>query len=456
MATAMKGSSRSFAAGSATDRLCGLKRASFLPPDPDGIGRAADPGGGCGAGGPGVGRAEGNPGIDRALRLTLPESLAEMAGAVLMDRLGPFEQESNAAVKAEGGHIATAAEPAAAMGEGAPAETAWVAADASVPSAPADDLVTLVFYPAPNAAATPEDVLEMLPPAVRDSGVVRVETRDVSRDWVEGWRDHFRPITVGRVRIRPPWEPASEEAALVDVVINPGLGFGTGLHPTTRGTLQLLQAGQRQAKEPQQGATAAREGGTAAQQGGTAAREERLSRGSLGPLVDAGTGSGILAIAAAKCGWGPVVAFDNDPIALGSARDNVEANGVREVVQIHEADVVKAPLDWFAEATVLANMTLEPVLALVRKLSGQAAGEVTGGVGAAPAPLAPTAGFTPPRRLVVSGILAGAQECELLRVAGECGFRPAQRLYEAEWVSLELLPASGGSPAGGNPVAGGS
>jgi len=301
------------------------------------------------------------------MRVILPEIYAEIAGAVLMDYLGPFEQEQ--------------------LAEGGPA-----------------DFVALVFYPPNGVAPTLDDVLVALPPALRRTGRIRLETRDVSRDWVDGWRDHFHPVLIGDVRIRPPWDPAPEGVTPVDVVINPGLGFGTGLHPTTRGTLQLLQS-----------------------------RDE-----SRGPLVDAGTGSGVLAIAAAKLGWAPVLAFDNDPVALLSARQNVDANGVQDVVKVREADVARAFLDWFAGATVLANMTLEPVSALVWRLASIAPARRD-----APATEIPSAGR--PRRLVVSGILAGAQECELLRVARECGYAPGRRVYETEWVSLELLPAS---PAG--------
>jgi ribosomal protein L11 methyltransferase len=298
------------------------------------------------------------------MRVILPEIYAEIAGAVLMDALGPFEQEQ----LAEGG---------------------------------SSGLVALVFFPPAEVAPTLDDLLTTLPPALRRTGRIRLETRDVSRDWVDGWRDHFYPVLIGDVRVRPPWDLAPEGVTPMDVVINPGLGFGTGLHPTTRGTLQLLQSHDR----------------------------------PRGPLVDAGTGSGILAIAAAKLGWAPVLAFDNDPAALLSARQNIEANGVQGVVQVREADVAGAPLDWFGEAVVLANMTLEPVCGLVRRLARPPA---SGGDVSAVA--IPSAGG--PRRLVVSGILAGVQECELLRVARECGFAPGRRVYETEWVSLELLPAS--------------
>ena len=312
------------------------------------------------------GRAIGDRGTDRALRITVLASSAEVVGAVLMALLGPFEQKPD--LNDPGGKV------------------------------------TLIFYPGPETKVTRDDIWAALPPGVcpGDAGSLRVETASVSRDWVEGWRTHFHPIVIGVVRIRPPWESKGDlTAGFVDVVINPGLGFGTGLHPTTRGVLRLLQE----------------EGGErVAPVGG------RSPRHSRGPLVDVGTGSGVLAIAAAKLGWAPILAFDNDSAALVSARANIEANGVRDMVQVHEAEVAEASMDWFEGATVLANMTLDPVSVLLERLGGSA-------------------------RVLVSGILAGAQERELLRTAGHSGFIPGSRIYEDEWVSLELLPmpeAAGG------------
>lgn len=344
--------------------------------------------------------------FDLALWVIMPEAFAELAGALLMEKWGPFETDP----------IGAAAPPAA-------------------PVAPTPGEVALVFYPPVGATPSLEDVLAALPSEMREPGLLRLETRDVSREWVEGWKAHFRPLVVGDVRIRPPWEPALGSRAtdggaargpgggpLVDVVINPGLGFGTGLHPTTRGTLALLQR-----EQP--------------------VRDPRVAL--LGPLVDSGTGSGILAIAAAKLGWGPVFAFDNDPDALKSAGENIEANGVSAIVELHRVDVREASPFWFAGATVLANMTLEPVLVLVRRLAREARS------------LKGMVASEWPARLVVSGILAGEQERELVAVAGENGFSPGERVYETEWVSLELFPTGaaeepGEAPDPGAPAAGAS
>jgi ribosomal protein L11 methyltransferase len=316
-------------------------------------------------------------GSDRAVRVTLPEAEAEIVGAVLMDRLGPFAQES-------------------------------------IPISPNDTAsprVILTFYPEVSglSPATAEEVWALLPSEAAGPGGVAVEVSEVARGWEEGWKEHFHPIVIGRVRIRPPWESPDAAAGLIDVVINPGLGFGTGLHPTTRGTLNLLQS--------EMSVDAVGKPGS-----------------SRGPLVDAGTGSGILSIAAAKLGWASIVAFDNDPVALIAAAENTEENGVADVVQLRETDIAGADPEWFHQATVLANMTLDPVSALLRKLAADAAAVVADGSQGGLAKRRPL-------RLVVSGILAGDQEHQLLQLAQTCGFVPGRLVYETEWVSLELLPA---------------
>lgn len=335
---------------------------------------------------------------DCSVRVTVPSAAAEIAGAVLMDLLGPFEIEDHTPPPpfpapppvATGGLVPT----------GGPGDASG---NAVTP-------VTLVFYPPEGTLPSEAEVLEALPEEIALSGRVRVETQAVVRDWINGWKAHFRPIVIGEVRIRPPWEaPAGAESRLADVVINPGLGFGTGLHPTTRGTLELLQA-----------------------PGAEGGMDELV----LGPLVDAGTGSGILAIAAAKLGWGPVFAFDNDQVALISARENVDANGVAGVVEIHQAGVEGASAYWFSGATVLANMTLDPVLALIKRLSRRRDDWSSPAL------------TQPPERLIVSGILAGAQEQELRGMARLGGYTVGRTRYEEEWVTLELLPAKPAGPAG--------
>ncbi len=111
-------------------------------------------------------------GVDTAVRIVVPSEWAETVGALLMEPLGAYEQQDRGSD------------------------------------------VILVFYP-PSQHQEPREILALLPPELRASPLVTVETADVARDWEEGWKDHFHPIVIGRVRIRPPWEPplAQGEAA---------------------------------------------------------------------------------------------------------------------------------------------------------------------------------------------------------------------------------------------------
>jgi len=117
---------------------------------------------------------------------------------------------------------------------------------------------------------------------------VRVEP--VPEGWEREWMRFHRPVEVGSLWIGPPWEEPT--AGLVAVVIDPGLAFGTGAHPTTRLCLELIQS---------------------------------LERSSL---LDVGCGSGVLGIAASKLGFEPVIAIDIDETAVKATKSNAEANGV--------------------------------------------------------------------------------------------------------------------------------
>ncbi len=376
--------------------------------------------------------------FDLALAVTVPETEAEVVGALLMERLGPFELRG--------------------AGEDAPERRGAAVGGAGGAGCESAARTTLIFYPPQGAVSSARELAASLPPGLVSEEAVEVELRRVPRVWMEGWREHFRPLTIGRIRVCPPWlaseimsggvgeesGPPAAQGPRLEVVINPGLGFGTGLHPTTRGTLRFLQTGE----------------------------EEQSTGQELGPLVDVGTGSGILAIAAAKMGFAPVVAFDHDPAALASARENLELNGVADQVQLYQQEVEAAPKEWFMGATVLANLTLGPVRVLLERLGrffgaenavatavegGQreavAAGGGSAGGGGPSGPKGRPEGERP-RRLVVSGILCGAQEDEVLRAARIVGYGARRRLYEAEWVTLELVPQSGAQGGEHRPLGG--
>jgi ribosomal protein L11 methyltransferase len=219
--------------------------------------------------------------------------------------------------------------------------------------------------------------------AAAGGSLVDVSTASVPDDWADRWADFHRPIEVrGRIGVRPSWWEAKHE--LIDVVVDPGRAFGTGGHPTTRLCLELLveleEAGQ-----------------------------------ASGPIADWGTGSGVLAIAAAKLGWEPITACDREPASLEAAQANAEANGVElevESVDVREQAPPVAP-------TVVANLTANLLI--------DCAGHID-----------PAAGG--PETVVCSGML----ESEVDRVAAAfdpAGLREAKSLAEREWAALLLRSA---------------
>ena len=182
----------------------------------------------------------------------------------------------------------------------------------------------------------------------------------VEEGWEERWRQFHRPVRVGRLWIGPPWE--APDADSVAVVIDPGRAFGTGGHPTTQLCLQLLE------------------------------REERCS------LLDVGCGSGVLAVAAVKLGFDPVVAVDFDPQAVEATGRNALANDV--VVEVLLADLREDALP--ESVLAVTNIASEAVVALGSRLRT--------------------------RRAITSGYLV-SEEPEL------AGYRLEQRVEDGGWAA---------------------
>jgi ribosomal protein L11 methyltransferase len=158
-------------------------------------------------------------------------------------------------------------------------------------------------------------------------GEIRVD--QVEPGWEERWREFHQPIWVGPLWIAPPWEEPPADA--LTVVIDPGRAFGTGSHPTTRLCLEFLTE-----LEP-------------------------------GSLVDVGCGSGVLSIAAAKLGYGPIVAIDVDEAAVEAVRRNAETNGVE--VDVRQGDALELELP--AADVVVANIHLAGVDGLAPRLDAR-------------------------------------------------------------------------------------
>jgi len=163
--------------------------------------------------------------------------------------------------------------------------------------------------------------------------LVGVRGEEVPEDWAERWKEFHEPMLVGdRIWIRPPW--AEPRADTLDLVIDPGRAFGTGAHPTTKLSLELM-----------------------------------LELDPSGSFADLGCGSGVLAIAAAQLGFAPVIAVDNELAALEATRANATANGVAlssvERVNLRE----QAPPE---AGTVAANLMRPLLLRLAGRLEPRA------------------------------------------------------------------------------------
>jgi ribosomal protein L11 methyltransferase len=211
--------------------------------------------------------------------------------------------------------------------------------------------------------------------AVVAGGRIEVSSTEVPDDWADRWRDFHKPLLVAdRLWLRPSWEPPREGA--IDVVVDPGQAFGTGAHPTTRLCLEFLCE-----LEP------------------------------AGELVDLGTGSGVLAIAAAKLGWSPIRGYDHEPAAIEAAAANAGANDVElhlQRVNLREHLPSPAP-------TVIANMTAPILEAVATQL------EAAGG----------------PETVVCSGLLPGEVD-QAAAAFNASGLRESERRQDGDWAALLL------------------
>ena len=214
-------------------------------------------------------------------------------------------------------------------------------------------------------------IYELPSSSVRDMSVREVE----QRDWLAEWKENWQPVEIGRFIVAPPWSRIDDTAGRCVIRIEPGMAFGTGTHETTRLCLAAMQ---------------------------------RYFEG--GSFLDVGTGTGILAIAAAACAPGVhVEACDTDAEAIGIARENAEANGVAERIsfRVGSVDESTSSADF-----ICANLTADVIEKLLPTLVALSCG-----------------------RLVLSGILETQIETITDRLA-QLAITDAEITQEGEWVAI--------------------
>ena len=200
-------------------------------------------------------------------------------------------------------------------------------------------------------------------------------------DWSVHWRDKLHAHTLGRLTVAPPWLADGFDPSRT-IVIEPGMAFGTGDHPTTRGVLRLMQD---------------------------------VVRSGL-VVADLGAGSAILAIAAARLGASRVFAIEYDGEAISNAEENVRRNGVDGVVHVFEGDAqlflpLVAPVD-----VVIANIISSVLVELLPAMRGA---------------------LRPGGRAILSGILVEEREA-MLEALGADGWTLEQEDVEDVWLTLAI------------------
>jgi ribosomal protein L11 methyltransferase len=252
----------------------------------------------------------------------------------------------------------------------------------------ADGLIEFALYGDADALPS-EDALR----ALLGDALVAIVDSDVADDWDVRWMTFHEPVLIAdRLYVRPPWaDPyAGDRPDVRDLVIDPAQAFGTGGHATTRLCLELLVA---------------------------LADED----GARGPVLDLGCGSGVLAVAAALLGWGPVHGVDNEPPSVEATVENARVNGVT---------VTAAPYDLLRDGP--AGMPPEVrsdgrpplVLAnLLRPLLLRVAGD----------------GFADPQphAVIASGLLIHEVD-GIVRAFAGLGFAEAERRESGDWAAVLL------------------
>lgn len=210
------------------------------------------------------------------------------------------------------------------------------------------------------------------PPAVTIRTVCEV-------DWSNAWRAYYKPVRIGRrLLVKPVWEGHNNSEGNVIIELDPGMAFGCGTHPSTIMCLKLL--------------------------------EDFISGGEM--VYDVGTGSGILAVAAAKLGAGRVIAIDRDQLAVRVARENVKRNNVEDLVQVTSGNMLEGINE--PANLIVANIIADTIIRLAPRAAHL---------------------LLPGGRLIASGIIAGRADdvCKALRASA---LTLQTSFAEGDWVAF--------------------
>jgi ribosomal protein L11 methyltransferase len=231
-----------------------------------------------------------------------------------------------------------------------------------------------------------------------DTGNPVFELKDVDdEDWANAWKQYFKPIRISeRLTIKPTWEDYTAGPDELIIELDPGMAFGTGTHATTSLCLRTL--------------------------------EKVVNKGD--DVIDVGTGSGVLAIAAAKLGAKHVLALDLDPVAVSSATENSRLNGLESHITVKHSDLLQVLQESASEGTseapaaalgvkipvqvVVANILAEIILLFVQDVYDV---------------LAPGGTY------VVSGVIKSKQE-DVEKGLTAVGFSIAERHEDQDWVVI--------------------
>ena len=265
-------------------------------------------------------------------------------------------------------------------------EGQWDIIDEEIARRIGDDVKVSGFYPMDNRAT---DTLAFVKERARelpamapgiDLGKLEVNMSSIDdEDWAESWKSQYKPFRLGKhIVIRPGWEEYDAEHADKVVTIDPGMAFGTGTHETTGMCVGLV--------------------------------EEYVKPGM--DVIDVGTGTGILAIAAAHMGAKHVLASDIDPMAVRVAKENIEINGFSGAIEAREGNLLEAA-DTTADV-VIANIIADVIISIA----------------------APVRAFVREGGVFICSGIAREREDEVIEALKKAGYGKLDKRNQGEWTAI--------------------